>query len=236
MVPFFDWQRNHGIHHATVANLDKRGTGDVWTMTVNEYYSSSKLLRLRYRFFRNPFFLFGIAPAILFLVMYRFPQQSTRRKDYFSIVITNAIIGLIVITAYYTIGLKIYLTIQLPIIIVGMSIGMWVFYIQHQFENVYWSRSEEWDLISAAIKGCSYYNLPGVLRWITGNIGYHHIHHMKPRIPCYNLKKCFDNVVELQYIEPITVKSGFKSLWLHLWDEDTQKLISFKRANKKRRK
>jgi omega-6 fatty acid desaturase (delta-12 desaturase) len=233
MTPFFDWQRNHGIHHANVANLDKRGNGDVWTMTLNEYRSAKFRDRLRYRFFRNPFFLFGIAPPLLFFILYRFPRKSTRRKDYFSIILTNIALALIIVAAYYTVGIKNYFAVQLPILLISTPIGVWLFYIQHQFENVYWDHSDGWDLINAAINGSSFYNLPGPLRWFTGNIGYHNIHHLKPRIPCYNLKRCYDNVPDLHYIVPITLSASFKSLHLHLWDEDTKKLISFKEADKK---
>jgi acyl-lipid omega-6 desaturase (Delta-12 desaturase) len=232
LTPFFDWQRNHGIHHATVSNLDKRGTGDVWTMTVKEYLSTDVIGRMQYRFFRNPFFLFGIAPTILFCIMYRFPQKSTRRKDYFSIVITDAVLAGIILTAHYTIGLKIFFAVQLPVVIVAVSIGMWLFFVQHQFENVYWARNVNWDLVSAAIKGASFYKLPEVLRWFSGNIGYHNIHHLKPRIPGYNLKKCYDNVPELHDIKSITLLTSLKSLHLHLWNEDTLKLVSFKEATR----
>ncbi len=233
LTPFFDWQRNHGHHHANVANLDKRGTGDIWTMTFQEYCAAGFLTRWKYRFFRNPFFLFLVAPPFLFAVMYRFPQKSTRRKDYFSIAITDVVLVLIIWGASATVGLKHYLAVQLPILLLATPVGMWLFYIQHQFEDVYWSHQENWDLIIAAVKGASFYKLPGILRWTTGNIGYHNLHHLKPRIPCYNLKACYDQVPELHQLEPITFRSGFKSLRLALWDEEAKKLISFKAAHQK---
>jgi omega-6 fatty acid desaturase (delta-12 desaturase) len=230
LTPFFDWQRNHGIHHATVSNLDKRGTGDVWVMTLREYRSANFLTRLRYRIYRNPFFLFGLAPAILFCIMYRFPQKSTRRKDYFSIILTDIAIISILLLADRTIGLKLFLSVQLLITIISTCIGLWLFYIQHQFEKVYWAHNDEWDIISAAMEGSSFYKLPGVLRWFTANIGYHNIHHLKPRIPCYNLKRCYDAVPELHSKEPITLSSGFRSMRLHVWDEVTRTLVGFRNA------
>ncbi|MFH0975968.1 MAG: fatty acid desaturase [Spirochaetota bacterium] len=232
-TPFFDWQRNHGIHHATVSNLDKRGTGDVWTMTLDEYKASNFRVRLSYRLFRNPIFLFIIAPVFLFVIVYRFPQKSTRKKDYFSIIFTDIILVFIVITMHYTVGIKNYIAVQLPVIFIATSVGVWLFYIQHQFEDVYWAHGEKWDLISAALKGASFYNLPGALSWFTGNIGYHNLHHMNPRIPCYNLRRCYNEISELHYKPPITLKTGFKSLRLHLWDEETGRLISFKDAHRK---
>jgi omega-6 fatty acid desaturase (delta-12 desaturase) len=233
LTPFFDWQRNHGIHHANVANLDKRGTGDIRTMTFQEYASAGLLSRVHYRCYRNPFFLFLIAPPLLFAVLYRFPQKSTRRRDYFSIAFTDVILVLIILTVHHTVGLSTYFAAQLPIVLIATPIGMWLFYIQHQFKNVYWAHQENWDLITAAVYGASFYKLPGLLRWITENIGYHNLHHLKPRIPCYRLKQCYDNVPELHYIEPITLATGFRSLHLHLWDEKTKKLISFKEAKQK---
>lgn len=234
-TPFFDWQRNHGIHHASVSNLDKRGIGDVWTMTVKEYHSAKIHVRFLYRLFRNPFFLFSVAPTFLFFIMYRFPQKSTRRKDYFSILFTNIMLAIIIATAYFTIGLKHYFIVQLSILVIATTVGLWLFYVQHQFEDVYWAHTGEWDLISAAVKGSSFYKLPTLLRWVTGNIGYHNIHHLKPSIPCYNLKKCYDNVQELHYITPITIATSLKSLRLSLWDEETGKLISFREASKRRK-
>ncbi len=232
-TPFFDWQKNHAIHHATVANLDKRGIGDVWTMTFDEYKDASVAKRRFYRFFRNPFFLFVLAPVFLFVVMYRLPQKSTGKKGVFSILITNIVLAGFIIAAYFTVGIKNYIAVQLPIAVLGTSTGMWLFYVQHQFKNVYWAHKEDWDINKAAMNGSSFYKLPWPLPWFSGNIGYHNIHHLKPRIPSYNLKKCYDEIPELHYIIPITLLSGFKSMRLHVWDEETKKLISFRDANKK---
>jgi acyl-lipid omega-6 desaturase (Delta-12 desaturase) len=232
LTPFFDWQRNHGHHHANVGNLDKRGIGDIWTMTFEEYRTANLRAQLQYRLFRNPYFLFLIAPPVLFAVLYRFPQKSTRRKDYFSIAFTDVVLALLVWVAFYTVGIKNFLAVQLPILLISTPIGMWLFYVQHQFENVYWAHEEKWDLISASIKGASFYKLPGLLRWVTGNIGYHNLHHLKPRIPCYNLKECYDAVSELHYIQPFSVASSFRALPLALWHEEMQKLISFKAADR----
>ncbi len=229
-TPFFDWQRKHGIHHATVSNLDKRGTGDVWTMTLDEYRSSHLIRRLLYRLFRNPVFLFLIAPVFLFVVLYRFPHKSKRKQDYFSVAITDVMLLLIVIAAHFTVGINNYIAVQLPVVFMATSAGVWLFYTQHQFEGTYWARGKDWDRIRAAIQGASFYDLPGPLRWMTGNIGYHNLHHINPRIPCYHLKKCYDEITELHDKVPLTLKTGFRSLRLNLWDEGSGKLISFSEA------
>lgn len=232
-TPFYDWQKSHGIHHASVANLDKRGTGDVWTMTLKEYRDAGKWKRLLYRLFRNPFFLFVFAPIFLFLIVYRFPQESTRKKELFSIIITDSVLIMIIVAAYFTVGIKNYIAVQLPVLFIATSAGMWLFYVQHQFENVYWARKEDWTLSRAALEGSSYYKLPGVLRWFSGYIGYHTLHHLNPRIPCYNLKNCYNNVPDLHETVPVTLLTGLRSLRLHLWDEDAGRLISFTEAGHK---
>lgn len=227
LTPYSDWQRSHIIHHSNVGNLDKRGIGDVWTMTVKEYEASTSWGRLKYRVFRNPFFLFILAPQLLFILSFRFPQKNSNKKDSFSIVFTDLILILTLVVAYFTIGIGSYLAVQLPIWFIGTSAGVWLFYIQHQFRNVLWQRQEQWDFITAATEGSSFYKLPGFLRWFTGNIGYHNIHHLNARIPCYNLKRCYDHVPELHDYTFVTFISAFKSLRLHLWDEDKKKLVSF---------
>ena len=224
---YTDWQRSHNVHHSTVSNLDRRGAGDVWTMTADEYKSSGILKKLQYRIMRNPFFLFGIGPSFLFLILNRFPGKSSRKKEVLNLIFTNTVIASLIALIYFTIGIKHYLLVQAPVTVIGSTFGMWLFYIQHQYENVYWDNEKNWDIFKAAMEGSSYYDLPPVLRWFSGNIGYHHIHHLRPKIPNYNLQPCFENIEELQKITPITLRESFKSLRLCLWDESKKQLISF---------
>jgi acyl-lipid omega-6 desaturase (Delta-12 desaturase) len=223
---FYDWQRSHVIHHGTVGNLEKRGIGDVWTMTVAEYKSAGKGKRLRYRLFRHPVFLFIIAPILLFLISNRIPKKNRRKKELFSIIFTNIMILLVILAVSFTIGFKYYLAIQLPVIVIAAISGVWLFYIQHQFENPYWANNSEWDPTKAAMAGSSYYKLPGILRWFSGNIGFHHIHHLRPRIPNYLLRNCYKNIAELQDIKPITLWHSFNLMFLQLLDEKSGKLVS----------
>ncbi len=224
---YSDWRKAHAIHHASVANLEKRGVGDVWTMTVAEYVSATKFKRAQYRLYRNPVFHFLIAPTLLFLVMNRFYKNYSKKKEKISIIFTNLMIIFIFVIAYFTIGIKNYIAIQLPILFFASSIGVWFFYIQHQFANVYWAHNETWDPFRAAMEGSSYYKVPTLLDWLSGHIGYHHIHHLNPRIPNYNLKKCYKDILELHEIVPITILKGFKSISLQLYDEQQKKLVSF---------
>jgi omega-6 fatty acid desaturase (delta-12 desaturase) len=230
-TPFVDWGQAHILHHATAGNLDKRGVGDIWTLTVEEYIAAPKLKRITYRIFRNPFFLFGCGPAFVFLILQRFSQKGIQHKGRLSVYITNLAIIAIVLLAGTTIGFKTYLIIQLPITIIAATLGLWLFYVQHQYEEVYWARNDVRDSLKAALEGSSYYKLPKVAQWFTGNIGLHHIHHLNPSIPNYNLQGCHDAIQAMQHIEPLGVRKSFKSLRIHLWDEDTKKLISFKAMN-----
>jgi omega-6 fatty acid desaturase (delta-12 desaturase) len=227
---FSSWQYSHAVHHGTVGNLSKRGMGDVWTMTVAEYKASSRSRRIGYSLYRNPLFLFVIAPVLLFFIKNRFPSRKMRRDDIISLAITNASIAGLVVGSIYTIGLGSYLAIQLPIMTFAGMIGIWLFYIQHQFDEVYWEKDESWNRERAAIEGSSYFKLPGIMRWFSGNIGYHHIHHLNPRIPNYNLKRCFENVSVMQEVNVVTFFKSFKLIFLNLYDENSRKLISFRRA------
>jgi acyl-lipid omega-6 desaturase (Delta-12 desaturase) len=225
---FEDWQRTHVIHHSNSGDLDNRGVGDVWTLTVAEYLSAPRATRFAYRVFRNPFVLFSVAPLILFLVIHRFPSPGAKKREHFSILFTNAAIAALIIVMSFTLGFYNYLLIQFPIILVAASVGMWMFYIQHQYEDVYWSRNDDWDMTRSGLEGSSYYKLPAVLQWIVGNIGLHHIHHVRANIPNYNLQRCHNEIPALQAVTPLTLRKSTQSLWLNLWDEDQQKLVSFR--------
>lgn len=230
-TPFVDWGKAHISHHATAGNLDRRGVGDIWTLTVEEYMAAPKLKRITYRIFRNPFFLFGLGPTFVFLILQRFPQKGIQHKGRLSVYITNLAILLTLLLAGATIGYKTYLIIQLPIITISATLGLWLFYVQHQFEEVYWARNDVRDSVKAALEGSSYYKLPKVAQWFSGNIGLHHIHHLNPSIPNYNLQACHDEIQALHPVKPLGVRKSFKSLFIHLWDEETRKLISFKAMN-----
>lgn len=226
-TPYHKWHRDHKIHHQTVGNLDKRGIGDVATLTVEEYKNLSKGQKLQYRLYRNPFFLFGIAPILLFTILHRFPKKYMSWKEHLYVHFsTLAIIGSITLVMLM-IGWRAFLLIQLPILLIGTSIGVWLFYVQHQYREVRWTSSENWDYKTIALEGSSMYKLPALLNWFTGNIGYHHIHHLSPLIPNYNLKRCHRENPLFQKIKPITFFSSLESLYLRLWDEKKQRLIKF---------
>jgi omega-6 fatty acid desaturase (delta-12 desaturase) len=226
-TPYDQWQHSHAVHHATVGNLDKRGVGDVMTMTVEEYKASSRMGKLFYRLYRNPFVLLLIGPSLVFFVGHRIPHKDANRRQRQSVWIVNIILIGILVAAYFSIGLDTYLLIQVPIMMIAGTVGVWLFYVQHQYEGVYWARQEVWDPLMASLQGSSYYKLPKPLQWITGNIGLHHIHHVQPRIPNYRLQACQDQVPEMAKVEPITLFNSFKSLGMRLWDEDQQKLVGF---------
>jgi omega-6 fatty acid desaturase (delta-12 desaturase) len=227
-TPYHSWRRSHATHHATAGNLDRRGVGDVWTMTVEEYWAAPRGQRLAYRFIRNPLVMFGLGPAFMFLVAQRFSHKGAKKRERASVIITNLAILAIVVLASLTIGFWTYVLIQLPIILIAGSLGLWLFYVQHQYENVYWARQGEWDPIKAALEGSSYYKLPKVLQWFTGNIGLHHIHHLRPRIPNYRLQQCYDQVPAMQAVQPLTLFKSLKSLRMNLWDEKQHKLVTFR--------
>jgi omega-6 fatty acid desaturase (delta-12 desaturase) len=222
-----EWRFIHLRHHGTYANLDSRGFGDVWTMTLTEYQDSPKRKRLLYRLYRNPLVLIGLGALFNFLLHNRFPDLRVKRKERLSDFYTNLLIIAVVLVAARIIGWWTYLLIQLPVLWLAGGAGIWLFYVQHQFEGGYWARTGEWEPLRAAMEGSSFYKLPAVLRWFSGNIGYHHIHHLNPLIPNYHLKKCYDAVPALQAKEPLTIIKSLSCYRLKLWDEDLQKMISF---------
>lgn len=229
-TPYQYWKLNHNIHHANAGNLDQRGIGDIYTMTVQEYLGLSKWGRFKYRVYRNPLVLFMIIPTLLFLVLYRFPTVRAKvlKPSYPSIYYTDAMLGVIFLALGWWLGFVNLLMIQLPVIMIAATAGVWLFYVQHQFEETYWAESDNWDFASAAIEGSSYYKLPKILQWFTGNIGFHHIHHLSPKIPNYNLEKCHKKNPLFHSAPTLTLWSSLKSIRLALWDEGQRKLVSFR--------
>lgn len=226
-TPYFHWRWEHAIHHSTSGDLDRRGTGDVWTLTVQEYLEASRWKRFAYRLARNPAILFVIAPFFLFVIRERIPSPRAPLRERYSVYSTNLAIGMIAAGLIWIFGLKAYLIIQLTAVMTAGSAGVWLFYVQHQFEGVYWERGGEWDYATAALKGSSFYKLPRVFQWFSGNIGFHHIHHLSPRIPNYHLEKCHRAEPLFQTVKPVTLLSSFKSFTFRLWDEQRRKLVGF---------
>jgi omega-6 fatty acid desaturase (delta-12 desaturase) len=226
-VPYHSWRYNHAQHHATCSDLDRRGLGDVWTLTKQEYLDLPTLKRLGYRLYRHPFVLFGFGPIWLFLINNRFAPRGAKKRERRSVQVTNIGIMIMVIIWSFLIGLKSYLLIQLPVLLIGGMMGIWLFYIQHQYEDVYWNRHVEWNFQDAAIKGSSFYKLPVLFQWFTGNIGFHHIHHLHARIPNYNLQRCHEQIALFREVKPLMFFTSLKSLSFRLYDEDLGKMIGF---------
>lgn len=227
-TPYQYWRHEHAVHHSHAGDLDERGWGDVWTMTVDEYIAASKWTRFKYRIARNPIILFIIGPSILFFIVQRIPLGRPGGRGHRSVHYTNLGILVLAIVMSYLIGLKAFLMIQLPTMAFAASMGVWLFYVQHQFEGVYWERSENWDYVTEALKGSSFLKLPKILQWFTGNIGFHHIHHLSPRIPNYFLEKCYLENPMFQDIKPLTMWTSLKSMTYRLWDEKNHRLVGFK--------
>lgn len=226
--PYYQWRHSHTVHHATSGNLSKRGTGDIWTLTVEEYLSSSWLKRVVYRLYRNPLFMFGIGPIYIFLIDYRFNRKRAGMKERINTYITNLSILGIAGLLCWIIGWKEFLLIQGPIFLVSGIAGIWLFYVQHQFEEAYYETEENWDYVKAALQGSSFYKLPGVLQWLTGNIGFHHIHHLSPRVPNYYLERAHNSNHRLQDVQAITLRTSLQSLRFRIWDEDSKKFVGFR--------
>ena len=226
-TPYSQWRWEHALHHSTSGDLDRRGTGDVWTLTVQEYLESSRWQRFSYRLARNPVILFLIAPLFLFLVKYRFTVPKTSVSERLSVHATNVALAGMILGMSAIFGWKAYLLLQLIVIAVAGSVGVWLFYVQHQFEGAYWERAEKWDYTTAALQGSSFYKLPWILQWFSGNIGFHHIHHLSARIPNYHLEKCHKAEPLFQTVKPVTLLGSFKSFTFRLWDEQRRKLVGY---------
>jgi omega-6 fatty acid desaturase (delta-12 desaturase) len=197
-------------------------------MTVEEYLAAPWTVRLAYRLFRNPLLMFGVGPGLIFLITQRFPHRGAKKREVISVIITDLALLAIIVVASLTIGLRTYVLIQLPILLIAGVFGLWLFYVQHQYEGVYWARHEVWDPYKAALQGSSYYKLPKFFQWCSGNIGLHHIHHLRPRIPNYSLQRCYDAVPAMREVKALTFVESLKSLRMNLYDEAQQRLVSFR--------
>jgi acyl-lipid omega-6 desaturase (Delta-12 desaturase) len=225
-TPYYRWKHDHAIHHATAGDLDRRGTGDVYTMTINEYLAAPWWMKTGYRIMRNPFFLFGVAPLAVFLLTQRIPAASQGRRERASVLWTDFFLVVVIVLMCWLIGWKTFLMIQLPIIWISSTIGIWLFYVQHNFDPTYWDHHEGWEFVKAGLQGSSFYKLPLILQWFSGNIGFHHIHHLSAKIPNYNLPRCYyEN--SLFHVTPLTIRASLVSLSLRLYDEEQKMLVGW---------
>lgn len=232
LTPYEVWRRSHAAHHASAGNLDKRGMGDILTLTVAEYEALSPFGRLRYRLYRHPLVLFGLGPVYLFLMQHRLPVGLMRSgwRYWASAMGTNLALVLILGAIAYAGGPAPLLFVFLPTIVAAASIGVWLFYVQHQFEETSWDEDAEWQMQDAALHGSSHYVLPGVLRWLTANIGVHHVHHLQSRVPFYRLPEVLKDHPRLNEAQRLTLRQSFRCVGLQLWDEQNRRLVSFAEA------
>jgi omega-6 fatty acid desaturase (delta-12 desaturase) len=226
-TPYYQWRHDHAVHHATAGDLDRRGVGDVTTLTVAEYLKMSRWERLKYRVFRQPLVMMTVGPVYVFLFWQRFALSHSRKRERHSVYWTNMAILLVIIVSWLTVGIKAYLIVQLPVALIAATLGVALFYFQHQFEDTYWEHHEQWDYETAALKGSSYFKMSKPMQWFTGNIGLHHIHHLNSRIPNYYLQACYDENPRFQEAYTITFRSCLPFLVLKLWDEEQRKLVGF---------
>jgi acyl-lipid omega-6 desaturase (Delta-12 desaturase) len=235
LTPYDFWRRTHAIHHSTSGNLDRRGIGDIDTLTVHEYLARSRWGRLRYLVYRHPIIMFGLGPAYLFIVRYRLPVglMGGDWHLWISAMGTNVAIAALVSAVIWLVGIGTFLFVHMPIMLLAASIGGWLFYVQHQFEDTVWEHQGNWNLHVVALQGSSYYDLPGILRWFTANIGVHHIHHLCSRIPYYRLPLVLRDYPDLGGIGRLTLVESFRCVRLVLWDEGQQRLVSFREVRQR---
>lgn len=233
LFPFSQWQHDHSVHHATSSNLDKRGTGDIWMLTVEEYLEAPLRTRIAYRLYRNPLVMFVLGPIYEFLIKNRFNRKGARLKERLNTYLTNLSILVLAVVLGQTLGWEKFLLVQGPIFMISGSLGIWLFYVQHTFEDSYFEEDKEWEYVKAAVEGSSFYKLPKVLQWLTGNIGYHHVHHLSPRVPNYKLEEVHKEVQPLQKVPTITLATSLRSLKFHLWDEQGKKFVGFREMKMK---
>ena len=233
LTPYDLWRRAHAIHHASSGNLNRRGIGDIDTLAVSEYLALSQWHRLKYRLYRHPIVMFGVGPAYLFILRHRLPMGLMRGgwEAWLSTMATNVAIAIVVATMIWLVGVGPFLLVHLPIMLLADSVEVWLFYVQHQFEDTFWAHDEGWSLHEAALHGSSHYDLPNVLRWFTANIGVHHVHHLCSRIPYYRLQQVLRDHPQLAAVGRITLFQSFRCVRMVLWDERRRRLVSFRQVH-----
>lgn len=236
LTPYSFWRRSHAVHHASSGNLDRRGVGDIDTLTTTEYAALPWRRRLAYRLFRHPAVLFGVGPAFLFVLKHRLPFGMMRagREPWISTMTTNLAIAAVVTSLMLAVGVGPFLLVHVPVLLLASSIGVWLFYVQHQFEDTYWAADRGWSVHDGALHGSSHYELPDVLRWFTANIGMHHLHHLCSRIPFYRLPDVLRTYPELRDVSRLTLLDSLRCVRLTLWDEQARRLVSFREARLRR--
>jgi omega-6 fatty acid desaturase (delta-12 desaturase) len=230
--PFLRWRHDHAVHHATSGDLARRGTGDVRTLTVAEYQARSRRGRLQYRLWRNPFVMFGLGPLLAIIIGPRIVARGAHPRMRRSVIATNVALAVIIGVLCWLIGWRAYLLVCAPAALLAGSAGIWLFYVQHQFEDAYWEAADNWSFADAGLRGSSYLKLPHLLRFCTGCIGYHHVHHLNARIPYYNLKKAHDQNAIFQTAPTLSLRDGIRATRLKLWDEDLSRLVTFAAARR----
>ncbi len=237
LTPYIHWRWTHAMHHGSAGDLDHRGYGDIPTFTVEEYLAMTPFKRLVYRIYRHPLVIFGLLPIFIFSIYQRFPigLPKAQKKARRSIQLTNLVIISYAALMVWLVGFWAVFWVHVPFAAIASSTGVWLFYVQHQYERTYWARHDEWDFARAAMSGSSYYVLPKVLQWFTANIGLHHIHHLDSRIPNYNLQRCYDENPVFQKCEHLTLWQSLHCANLKLWDEEKQKMVTFADAHKVRK-
>lgn len=233
-TPYAHWRHEHAIHHSTSGDLDRRGVGDVLTLTVAEYLALPWHKRLGYRIMRNPYILFTVGSFLVFVLTHRFWGSRAGPRERASVVWTNLALAGVITTLCVLIGWQAFLLVEIPVLFLACSAGVWLFYVQHNFDGVYWQRHDQWEYFKAGMEGSSFYKLPRILQWFTGNIGFHHIHHLSPKIPNYKLEQAFKEN-KLFQIKPVTILISLKSLTYRLWDEEKKKLVGFNVARQQRK-
>jgi len=225
--PFGNWRHKHAVHHGTAGDLDRRGTGDVMTLTIEEYISRTSIQRLGYRLFRNPLVMFGLGPIWSLMIGPRFWSRKMRRRQQQSVIATNLVLGIIIGAIVWLVGLQAWILVQIPTATLAGALGVWLFYVQHQFENVYWESAERWNYAAAALRGSSYLKLPKVFQFFSGSIGLHHVHHLSAKVPNYNLQRAHDENPIFHDVPVLTFRDGLRSIRLKVIDPKSGRLLTW---------